>query len=69
MPHEVPDRPWQTVAADLFVFGTDKYLVLVDYYSKYFELNQLLDDTSNTVVVKCFETTLWKTWNSRNVIY
>lgn len=50
MLHEVPDRPWQTVAADLFVFRTDKYLALVDYYSKYFELNQLLDDTSNTVV-------------------
>ena len=50
MPHEVPGRPWQTLAGDLFVFGTDKYLVLVDYYSKYFELNQLSDGTSNTVV-------------------
>ena len=50
MPHEVLDRPWKMEAADLFVFGTDKYSVLVDYYSKYFELNQLLDGTSNTVV-------------------
>ena len=67
MPHEVPDRPWQTVAADLFVFGTDKYLVLVDYYSKYFELNQLLDGTSKHSCY-CFETTLCETWNSRNAI-
>ena len=50
MQHEVPGRPWQTLAVDLFVFGTDKYLVLVDYYSKYFELNQLSDGTSNTIV-------------------
>ncbi len=50
MPHQVPVQPWQNLAADMFVFGKDKDLVLVDYYSKYFELNQVLDGTSNTVV-------------------
>jgi hypothetical protein len=50
MPHQVPDRPWQILAADMFVLGKDKYLVLVDYYSKYFELTGVTDSTSNTVV-------------------
>ena len=50
MPHQLPDRPWQILAADMFVLGKDKYLVLVDYYSKYFELIRVTDSTSNTVV-------------------
>ncbi|XP_028413681.1 uncharacterized protein K02A2.6-like, partial [Dendronephthya gigantea] len=50
MPHEVPVRPWQILAADMFIVGKDNYLVLADYYSKYFELNQLSDSTSITVV-------------------
>lgn len=50
MPHKVPDRPWKVLAADLFALGEDKYLVLVDYYSKYFKLTKLVDSTSNTVM-------------------
>jgi transposase InsO family protein len=50
IPHQVPDRPWQILAADMFVLGKDKYLLLVDYYSKYFELIRVTDSTSNTVV-------------------
>ena len=50
MPPKVPDMPWQVLAADLFALGKDKYLVLVDYYSKYYELTKLVDSTSNTVV-------------------
>jgi transposase InsO family protein len=34
----------------MFVLGKDKYLLLVDYYSKYFELIRVTDSTSNTVV-------------------
>ena len=34
----------------MFVLGKDKYLVLMDYYSKYFELTRVADSTSNTVV-------------------
>ena len=41
LPHPVPDRPWQVLAADLLVLPQGKFVVLVDYYSKYFELTQL----------------------------
>ena len=50
LPHPVPDRPWQVLAADLFVLPQGKFVVLVDYYSTYFELAQLRDITSATVI-------------------
>ena len=32
-PHEVPEGPWKKVGADLFSFGGQEYLIMVDYYS------------------------------------
>ena len=49
-PHSVPDRPWQVLAADLLPQGKFVVLSLVDYYSKYFELTQLKDSTSATLI-------------------
>ena len=33
---EVPERPWQRVASDLFTWNNLQYILLVDYYSRYF---------------------------------
>ncbi len=41
MSSEVPECPWQKVGSDLFVYDNTSYLVTVDYYSDYFELDQL----------------------------
>lgn len=46
LPHTVPDRPWQVLALDMLVLAQGKFVVLVGYYSKYFELTQLKDSTS-----------------------
>ena len=51
-PHPVPDRPWQRVATDLFTFENRNYLVLVDYYSSFIELDYLADTSSQTVIHK-----------------
>ncbi|XP_068671038.1 uncharacterized protein [Montipora foliosa] len=48
--HPVPHRPWQVLAADLFVLPQGNFVVLVDYYSEYFELTQLKDSTSATLI-------------------
>jgi hypothetical protein len=51
IPHDIPDRPWQKVGADLFEIAGKDYLVIVDYYSKYPEVMLLCDKTASTVVM------------------
>ena len=50
--HEIPERPWQTVAADLFQIEDVKYLIVVDYHSRYFELERMPSTTSSAVINK-----------------
>ena len=47
---DVPDRPWQRVASDLCSFNNRDYLVTVDYFSGFFELDHLNDTSSETVI-------------------
>ena len=39
--HPVPDLPWSAVSADLFDWNGIQYLVLVDSYSGWFEMDTL----------------------------
>ena len=32
LPHEVPQRPWQKLGADIFELNSNSYLIVVDYY-------------------------------------
>ena len=48
--HDIPDGPWRKVAADLFtIYGKD-YVLVVDYYSKFFEITSLETTSSNHVI-------------------
>ena len=47
IPYDIPELPWTKVGADLFEWNDKSYLIIVDYYSKYFEFN-LLENTYNT---------------------
>ncbi|MFI5407627.1 MAG: RNase H-like domain-containing protein, partial [Nitrososphaerales archaeon] len=52
IPHEIPDRPWCKLGADIFhLYGKD-YLLVVDYFSKYPEIALLPDKTSNSVITQ-----------------
>ncbi len=46
-----PERPWQTVGCDLFSIEGRNYLVTVDCYSNFFEVDYLIDSTTSEVVV------------------
>jgi transposase InsO family protein len=47
---ELPKRPWQFVAADLFEHDRKNYLIVVDYYSDFFEIEQLTSSTTSSVI-------------------
>ena len=46
----VPSAPWETVGTDLFQFHNMKYLIVVDYYSRYIETITLKDERSITII-------------------
>ena len=47
---DIPQRPWQMVGADLFHYGGKQFLVTVDYYSDFFEVDELASATSGEVI-------------------
>ena len=49
--HEIPARPWSKVATDLFELNNKHYLVTVDYYSNYWEVDQMESNTKSKAVV------------------
>ncbi|GAB1602670.1 uncharacterized protein K02A2.6-like, partial [Argonauta hians] len=52
IPHEIPTRPWQKVAADLFTWENRQFLVTVDYYSRFFEIDELYANTTAANVIR-----------------
>ena len=38
--------PWMKIGLDLFTLKNKKYMLIVDYYSKYIEICMLLDTSS-----------------------
>lgn len=54
MTHEipVPQRPWEKVAVELFTLDQKDYLVVVDYYSGYWELGRLHSTDAGAIIKK-----------------
>ena len=52
IPHETPDLPWEKVGVDLFNFKGRDYLISVDYYSSFWEIDVLESTRSDTVIHK-----------------
>lgn len=52
LPSALPDRPFQKVGIDICEFRNKHYLVQVDYYSRYIDVNYLPSLTSATVIGK-----------------
>ena len=50
--HETPSRPWEKIGTDLFKFKGRNYLVTVDYFSQFFEVDFLAEINSETVITK-----------------
>ena len=50
IPQPISTSPWETVTTDLFLWNNSNYLLVVDYFSRYFETAKLPDTKSNTVI-------------------
>ena len=48
--HKIPSRPWSKIRVDLFALDGKQYLVMVDHYSDYFELEPLRNVAASTVI-------------------
>ena len=49
MQPDLPTRPWEKLGIGIFVFNGNKYLMIVDYYSRFPVIRLLSDMTSHTV--------------------
>ena len=50
IPHEIPSKPWEICATDLFELDKDTYIVLACYYSKFFEVKKIASSSSKSVI-------------------
>ena len=49
--HNIYDRPWAKTAMDLFDYSGGKYLLIVDFFSKYFEFSKLASGSGAIAIV------------------
>ena len=50
IPHDLPTKPWEICATDLFELDRETYIVIADYYSKFFEVKKINSSSSKTVI-------------------
>lgn len=48
--HSIPSWSWSKISVDLFQLDGKHYLVMVDHYSDYFELDSLRSTTASAVI-------------------
>ncbi|UYV77603.1 K02A2.6-like, partial [Cordylochernes scorpioides] len=53
MCHETPILPWNKIGMDIFSVDTTQYLITVDYYSSFWELDILEHTTSESIIECC----------------
>lgn len=51
--HKIPHLPWSKIGMDLFNANDSMFLIMVDYYSDYWEIDRMPDYTSYTVIECC----------------
>ena len=52
MSHEVPSRPWEKIATDIFTLDGKGYLITIDYCSNFWEVDRLPNTKASTTILK-----------------
>ena len=50
LPTQLPTYPWEKVASDLFELNKVNYILVVDYFSRYVEVQHLSSTTASNVI-------------------
>ena len=50
--HEIPSRPWEKIGVDLFTYNNKEFLIIFDYYSNFWEINELSTTAAPAVIKK-----------------
>lgn len=50
LPTPLPERPWQKVATELFYHSDKTYIIVVDYYSRFYEIAPLKSTTTENTI-------------------
>lgn len=48
---DLPSRPWEKVASDLYELKGSSYILVVDYFSRFIETQKLSSTTSSSIIV------------------
>ncbi|GFW43672.1 uncharacterized protein K02A2.6 [Trichonephila clavipes] len=51
-PHTVPYRPFEKIGVDIMDLGNTSYLVVIDYYSKWIEIAELVNKSTDELIIK-----------------
>lgn len=51
LPHDIPQRPWQTIGTDLFHLDGAEYLIVADYYSKFPFVRKIHGQSTSKAVI------------------
>ena len=49
---EIPSRPWERIGVDLFTFYNKEFLITVDYFSSFWEIDKLKNTLASTVILR-----------------
>ena len=52
MSHEIAERPWEKIGTDLYTIDGNDYLIVVDYFSSFWQIDHLTDTKASTVIRK-----------------
>ncbi|XP_041440689.1 uncharacterized protein K02A2.6-like [Xenopus laevis] len=53
MSHPLPTRPWQILSMDIFNYAGKDFLLIVDHYSDFWEIELLPDLSADTTIKRC----------------
>ncbi|GFV31884.1 uncharacterized protein K02A2.6 [Trichonephila clavipes] len=51
-PHTIPNKPFEKIGVDIMDLGNTSYLIVIDYYSKWIEIAELVNKSADEVIIK-----------------